>query len=88
MSTRKPPVDPDVVPENESSVKSLIAGAQQQPYVAVASLAQAREREDAVVVFEGDYGGQVYVVAPISPRQVHRASPQALSRRSRLDRVV
>lgn len=34
------------------------------PYQPLASLAEARETPDGVVILEGDYGGQIYVVAP------------------------
>jgi hypothetical protein len=36
------------------------------PYQPLRSLAEARETADGVVILEGDYGGQIYVVAPAS----------------------
>lgn len=33
------------------------------PYRPLASLAEAREASDGVVILEGDYGGQIYLVA-------------------------
>jgi hypothetical protein len=33
-------------------------------YQPLGSLAEARETNDGVVILEGDYGGQIYVVAP------------------------
>lgn len=34
------------------------------PYQLLGSLAEARETPDGVVILQGDYGGQIYVVAP------------------------
>lgn len=34
------------------------------PFVPLPSLADARDVPDGVVILEGDYGGQIYVVAP------------------------
>lgn len=38
--------------------------AEDLPYQPLGSLAEARETSDGVVILEGDYGGQIYVVAP------------------------
>jgi hypothetical protein len=42
----------------------MMAGAQGEPYVAFDSLEAARAAADGVVVLEGDYGGQIYMVVP------------------------
>jgi len=51
------------LPEHESGVRRLIADAIGGEYRALPSLADAKAYEDGVVVLEGDYGGQIYVVA-------------------------
>ena len=65
MSHKKRSAHDGVLPEHESGVRRLVADANAKPYIALASLAEAREHLDAIVIFEGDYGGQIYVVAPI-----------------------
>ncbi len=44
----------------------MVAVAQGSKYVAYRSLNEARADADGVVVFEGDYGGQIYLVARAS----------------------
>jgi len=41
-----------------------MSSTQAPPYQPLGSLAEARDVPDGVVVLEGDYGGQIYVVAP------------------------
>jgi hypothetical protein len=53
-----------VVPAHESAVRRLRADATGTPYCALASLVEAQDYEDGVVVLEGDLGGQVYAVVP------------------------
>ncbi len=72
MSRAKRQNDPRL-PPHESAVRRLVADANEEPYEAFSSLAAAREVADAVVVLEGDYGGQIYVVAPM--RYVKCAEP-------------
>jgi hypothetical protein len=55
--------EPSVAPEHESGVRSLIAQAHGEEHVAYRSLSEAKFDADGVVVFEGDYGGQIYLVA-------------------------
>ena len=55
---------PRKLPDHESGVRRLTADAKGQPYVALRSLAEAQALPDGAVVLEGDYGGQIYVVAP------------------------
>jgi hypothetical protein len=54
----------DVLPDHESGVRRLMADARSEPYEALRSLAAAQSVEDGVVVMEGDYGGQIYLVCP------------------------
>jgi hypothetical protein len=65
VSEKKRPHPESTLPANESGVRRLVADAHGSEYHALESLAQAREFPDAVVVLEGDYGGQIYVVAPV-----------------------
>ena len=51
-----------------------MADAHGSEYQALESLAQARAFSDAVVVFEGDYGGQIYLVAPVHLVQCEEGS--------------
>ena len=44
-------------------VRSLVASSHDDEYVAFRSLVEAQAAPDGVVVFEGDYGGQIYAVA-------------------------
>jgi hypothetical protein len=44
-------------------VRRLISDATGEPYVALSTLAEAKAAPDGVVILEGDYGGQIYVVA-------------------------
>jgi hypothetical protein len=70
----KKPLPERAVPEHESGVRRLVADANASEYQALASLAEARVFSDSVAVFEGDYGGQIYVVAPIHCVQCDEAS--------------
>jgi hypothetical protein len=69
------PFSPEDSPEHESALRRMMADAAGLPYRAFPSLAEARQAPDAVVVLEGDDGGQIYLVAPI--RQV-RCTEEAL----------
>jgi hypothetical protein len=62
------------LPEHESGVRRLVADANASEYHALASLAEARALSDAVAIFEGDFGGQIYVVAPIHCVQCEQQS--------------
>jgi hypothetical protein len=53
-----------VLPDHESGVRRMIADAAGRPYRAFRTLAEARADPDGIVVFEGDYGGQIYAVCP------------------------
>ena len=55
-----------IILEHESGLRSMIADAHGLPYRAFRSLHEAKESPDSVAVFEGDYGGQIYVVARVS----------------------
>jgi hypothetical protein len=53
---------PDPLPDHESGLRRMMADAAGIPYVALKSLEEARPAPDAVVIFEGDDGGQIYAV--------------------------
>src|SRR5258705_3195629 len=55
------------MPDHESGVRRMMSDASGAPYVAFKSLEMARRDPDGVVVLEGDYGGQIYVVAMVAP---------------------
>ncbi len=74
MSEKKRPPPETTLPAHESGVRRLVADAHGSEYHALASLAQARAFSDAVVVFEGDYGGQIYLVAPVHLVQCEESS--------------
>lgn len=61
------------LPEHESGVRRMIADAGGTAYKAFLSLAEAKSDGDGVVVFEGDWGGQIYLVARASYVQCSEA---------------
>lgn len=60
---------PDELPSHESAVRRMMADAAGRPYLALHSLIEAQAVPDGVVVFEGDDGGQIYLVVRAS--EVH-----------------
>jgi len=57
-----------IVPEGRSAVRHILAdihGVTGSLYRPVETYAEAKEIDDAYVVLEGDWGGQVYLVAPM-----------------------
>ena len=64
--SRKRLLIPEVVPEYESPARRMFADAHGEDYEALRSLEEARAVPDGVVVLEGDWGGQIYVVSPVS----------------------
>jgi len=65
MSTKKPESNRAELPENVSGLRRLVADANGAEYSALRSLSEARTFNDSTVILEGDYGGQIYVVAPV-----------------------
>jgi hypothetical protein len=55
---------PDHLEPHESGVRKLVAETRGESYRALSSLDEAKQHEDAYVVFEGDDGGQIYAVFP------------------------
>ena len=58
-------VDPTPTQEHESTLRLMVAHAQGHAYRSLRSLAEAREVTDATLVFEGDYGGTIYLTCPV-----------------------
>jgi hypothetical protein len=53
------------IPEHESGLRRLIADAEGRPYDTLRTLGEARTLDDATMILEGDFGGQIYVVARV-----------------------
>jgi hypothetical protein len=66
MSRGKPREDPIAIPDHASAVRYMLSMAHGTPYEPLHSLDEAKEVPDGVVVFEGDNGGQIYIVCPAS----------------------
>jgi hypothetical protein len=54
----------EVIPDHESPVRRMVAGAHGQHYEAIESLEQAKATADAAVVMQGDDGGSIYLTCP------------------------
>jgi hypothetical protein len=54
-----------VIPTHESSVRRVVSDAHNLPYYPLKDIQEARKYEDAIMVFEGDTGGQIYLVCPV-----------------------
>jgi len=52
------------VDDHKSPMRELVSEAQQTAYRSIGSLAEARRTPDAMVIFEGDDGGQIYLACP------------------------
>jgi len=55
-----------VIEDHESPVRGAVARVEGTSYYPLRSLEEAKSYVDGVVVLEGDYGGQIYVVCPAS----------------------
>jgi len=51
--------------EQHSQVRSMMAEASGNIYMALETFAAARGRPGSVVIFEGDYGGTIYLTIPV-----------------------
>lgn len=52
--------------EFESPLRRMVSSSHNEPYVALTSFADAKSKSDAYLVMEGDDGGQIYLVAPMT----------------------
>lgn len=66
MSEGTPTKRIPVIPNHESPVRRILSDAHQQPYHPLRTLAEAQSYPDGAVIFEGDYGGQIYATCPAS----------------------
>ena len=55
----------NVIPRHESPVRRIVSDADNLPYYPLKDLQEARNYDDAVMIFEGDTGGQIYLVCPV-----------------------
>jgi hypothetical protein len=53
------------LPQHHSQVRSLMAEASGNIYTALKTFAAARDHPDSVIIFEGDYGGTIYLTIPV-----------------------
>src|SRR5262249_16251045 len=53
------------LPAHHSQVRSMTAEAPENTYTAFTTFAAAREHSGSVVIFEGDYGGTIYLTIPV-----------------------
>lgn len=56
----------DTIPGHESPVRRIIADAHGEKYRSIRSFSEAKETPNAYVIFEGDYGGQIYLTCPVA----------------------
>jgi hypothetical protein len=68
---------PDTLANHESGLRKLEAESTQREYVSFASLNDAQNDPEGVVILEGDDGGQIYAVCPVS---LIRCNEEALRR--------
>ena len=62
--------EPKWIPPNASPVRFI----NEEGYVFFTSLEEARKHRNAVVIFEGDTGGQIYLTAPV--KDIHCSVPE------------
>jgi hypothetical protein len=60
----KKPEAETILPEHHSPVRAIVAAARGQTYTAFENLVAARAHPDGALVFEGDYGGMIYLTVP------------------------
>ncbi len=68
------------LPDHESGVRSMVADAAGQPYRAFRTLVEAQADPEGIVVFEGDDGGQIYLVCTASSVRCSEEDLRALLR--------
>ena len=57
--------DIDIIPAHHSALRQMIAEANGLAYEPLKNFNEAKAVEDAVMIMEGDDGGQIYLVCPI-----------------------
>lgn len=73
----EPSIEPSQIPSNASPLRLMISEAHGVPHVRFDTLELARANPDALVIMEGDDGGQIYLTVPV---RLVRCSQQALER--------
>lgn len=58
--------DNDDIQKHESPMRKMVFDSHGESYIAFKSLEEARQTPNAYLVMEGDDGGQIYLVVPIS----------------------
>ena len=53
------------LPGHHSQIRSIIAEASGDTYIALTTFVAAREHPGSVAIFEGDYGGTIYLTIPV-----------------------
>jgi hypothetical protein len=53
------------LPEHHSPLRSIMAQASGNSYAALETLVAARDHPGSAVIFEGDYGGTIYLTIPV-----------------------
>jgi hypothetical protein len=54
-----------LLPKHHSQVRSMMADASGAAYAAFETFDAARDHPGSVVIFEGDYGGSIYLTIPV-----------------------
>jgi hypothetical protein len=60
------------IPEHHSAVRHMVSETNDISYQPLRDFDEAKRTGDAVVVMEGDWGGQIYLVCPISLEAVRK----------------
>lgn len=55
-----------IIQDHESGVRKLVSESEGTEYRPLKSFEEAKQFLDSVAIFEGDYGGQIYIVCPVS----------------------
>ena len=62
----KDKIEIDTLPSHESGVRRMVSDAEGITYKSFQTLSEARNKPNTIAVFEGDYGGQIYLVCPVA----------------------
>ncbi len=54
-----------IIPEHESGVRKLMSESQGIKYKAFKNFEEAKKHSNAYMIMQGDYGGQIYLSAPV-----------------------
>lgn len=65
------------IPDHHSPLRHILSEAHGIPHQSIESLEEAKNYENAYLIMEGDYGGEIYVVCPV---KIIRCNWQTLSK--------